>query len=184
MPQRAMRTRRAGFTLIEIVVAMTVGAIVLVGVRQAAVGVADLAHATLARARSVERAANGERLLRRLVAEMEPDSNSTGGLVGDRSRAAFDAWCDAPAGWQERCKVTLAVDADSGSAASRLVVSSTGGRTQVAIARDGELSLCYLLDARDGGRWRDDWDGRLALPLAVGVVSATDTLLVPVGVRE
>lgn len=178
LPARARR--RTGFTLIEIVVAMTVGAIVLIGVRQAAVGVADLSDATLARARSAERAANGERLLRRLVAEMEPDSGSFGGLVGDSAHAEFEGWCDAPDGWQERCRLQLKVESDSGA---RLVVRSTTGLRQSLVEPRAKMSLCYLFDAGDGGRWRADWDGRLALPLAIGLVIGSDTTLVPVGVR-
>lgn len=175
---------RGGFTLVEIIVAMTIGAIVLVGVRQAAVGVADISDATLGRARTAERAINGERLLRRLVAQMEPDSNATGGLVGDTTHAEFDAWCDVPDGWQERCRARIEIVPDSASGGARFVASSSTGLRAVLLQWRDRSTLCYLLDAADGGRWRADWDGRLSLPLAIGVVTGPDTLLVPVGVRE
>lgn len=179
-----MRRARKGFTLVEIIVAMTVGAIVLVGVRQAAVAVADLSDATLARARAVERAANGERSLRQLVGAMQPDSNSTGGLVGDATHAEFDAWCEALDGWQERGRVALSIESDSAAPGMRLVARASGSRAETLIDSNASLAFCYLLDAGEGGRWRTDWDGRLALPLALGVVTGGDTLLVPVGVRE
>src|SRR5690348_1372341 len=100
---------RAGFTLLELLVGITIGAGLLLALRQAAVSFANTTTATLDAARVNNRAMIERRRLQRLVADMQSDSNAMSMLEGSTQRAEFDSWCTVPEGWQERCRVGLAV---------------------------------------------------------------------------
>lgn len=181
---RGGATASRGFTLIEVMVGITIGAIVLLGVREACVAVADVGDATLASARAEERAEAGEELLRRTVADMQPDSMTAGGLTGSARGAEFDSWCEMPEGWLERCRATLAVGTSREASGTRLMLRLSTGVRAVVGQGAGSTSLAYLSDPSGGGRWRSKWDGHSPVPLAIGVVADQDTTILPIGVRQ
>lgn len=175
------RSDRRGFTLIELLVALLVGATIVLGARLMLEGVADDARRVSYRARRADHAANAERVLRSTVAAIDVSSAGAQPFEGDERTARFTAWCARPAGWQERCAVTISLTGDS--AATALVLARSG--SELLHIRDGvtRAELRYLADARDGGRWLHRWPTGLVAPLAIGVVLGSDTLTLAIGER-
>ena len=178
----AAASRNGGFTLLELLVGMTIAAGLLLGLREAAVSFANESTAALHQAGGNERLMIERRRLERLVSDMQPDTNAMGMLTGTVQRAEFDSWCATPEGWEERCRVVLAVISDS-SGRDELELRSIESRSVVSRSGRDSLRLAYLADASYGGLWRASWAQAWSLPLAVGVVNRSDTLILPVGER-
>ena len=167
---------RRGFTLIEVMVAIALSGIILLGARAMLVQLADDSDRIVSTAADADREANGDRLLRALVGRMEAGSDSIPALVGAERAARFHSWCDVPAGWQERCEITLAI-----------VELGAEGEEQALVARfpDGEViplrqgfrsgTLRYLHAAGEGGAWLRSWESTITTPLAIGVVVDGET---------
>jgi prepilin-type N-terminal cleavage/methylation domain-containing protein len=187
-----------GFTLVEIMVAIAIGGLVLLGARSLLEALADEEGHVAREAAIHDARANGERLLRDLVGRMEVGTTESGSFAGDPAEASFTSWCDVPAGWQERCRVTIAIEGGAGGAGSdgtdpALVARFPGGRRVVLRTgfRAGELR--YLNSASSGGQWFRQWGEGITAPLAIGVLLeressdvegfVVDTLIVRIGER-
>lgn len=171
---------RGGFTLIEVVVALAVSAIVLLGARTMLGEVGDDALRISMLAQRADSEANAERSLRALTRHLELGGDST--QFGGNSREAhFTSWCDTPAGWQERCVVALALEqrADGDAFVART------SRGDTILVREGVRvgSLRYLSKVTAGGEWLRVWGTGITAPLAIGVILDADTLIVPIGER-
>ena len=178
---RPDRAARGGFTLVELMVALVVSAIVVLGARMLLEQLGESAHRTVAAATRADRAANGERLLRDLAGRLEIGTTDAARFSGEPATASFSSWCDVASGWQERCAVTLAVSSD-GSRAS-LAARFDGGDPITLLVRDAPIELRYLDDPRAGGRWFADWGAGITAPLAIAVISGADTMIVRIGDR-
>lgn len=164
---------RCGFTLIEVVVALALGALAVALAAALTRSTADAAGRTSAHVSVAASESNGERLLRRLIGQMELSSRSDGANHGDAQFLRFTSWCDDPRGWQERCAVEMQISAP---AEGIDVFLSSGERLHLMRGR-GVQSFLFLRSPEHGGRWSDRWIDRLSVPPAVGVVIAGDTLL-------
>lgn len=178
---RNNRRRQIGFTLIEVVVALAVGGVVILGAHALLAAVADGADRITHASVEADRIANGERLLRALLGRLEVGTDSTRRFAGDEREARFTSWCDVPAGWLERCEVHIAVRTD-GAGGTLSVLLPTGIAVEVRRGV-GPLSLRYLTNAAEGGRWVRTWGASLTAPLALGIVSDRDTMIVRIGER-
>lgn len=179
-----MRGERGGFTLIEVLVALTLAAMVVGAVRGLVEVLGDHALVTAARAREIDSDANAERTLRGLLGSAELATMDDERFDGTSSTANFMSWCAVPRGWRERCRVELAFEQVQGIADSVALIGtlSTGERLRFRAGR-GPGSIRYLGSARDGGTWFVAWRHSMAPPPAVAVVFGTDTLVVRVGDR-
>ncbi|MGH7647953.1 MAG: prepilin-type N-terminal cleavage/methylation domain-containing protein [Gemmatimonadaceae bacterium] len=177
--------RRSAFTLIEVLVALMVGAIVLLGAHRVLAILTDEAHALKRRAADTDRAANGERLLRDIVGQLEVGSPGTVPFSGSLDTVRFSSWCESPAGWLERCAVTLSF-APRGD---RVQLRAQLGAQPPLDVLDGLTSgsFRYLESAAAGGQWFQRWGTGITAPLGIGIVAArgdtVDTLLVRIGPR-
>jgi prepilin-type N-terminal cleavage/methylation domain-containing protein len=173
---------RRGFTLIELVVALFVSGIVLLGARL----ILESLGATEGRMREVaeraDRVANGDRLLRTLFARLEVGTDEAREFGGDERVARFTTWCDVPAGWLERCQAEVAIDTATGGGAALVARLSTGERV---VLRQGFQAgaLRYLNTPAGGGQWFRVWGHGITAPLAIGVITDADTLIVRIGER-
>jgi prepilin-type N-terminal cleavage/methylation domain-containing protein len=172
---------RAGFTLVELMVAMVVSAIVVLGARMLLEQLSDSASRTVAAATRADRQENGERLLRDLAGRLEVGAEQAARFSGEPSAANFVSWCDVASGWQERCAVTLVVGAQQGH--SVLVATLASGDSVTLLVREQQIELRYLDDPRGGGRWFASWGAGITAPLALGVISGADTMIVRIGDR-
>ena len=173
---------RAGFTLIEVMVAIAISALLLLGARALVEQVAASAESIAGTAAEVDREANAERLLRAVVGRTEqPRMGGTGGFAGTPRGVRFTSWCDVPAGWQERCSVSLGLLRVNDQ--NVLALEMEDGEV-IAVRRgfaDGQL--LYLNSPAGGGTWLREWSSTVATPMAVGVVLDADTLILRVGER-
>ncbi len=172
---------RGGFTLIEIIVALVVSSIVLLGARAMLSEVGDDALRIATQAQRVDSEANAERTLRALVRGLELSANDSAQFSGDERRVQFSSWCDVPAGWQERCSVALVIEKRRDGDALVIHASARAPMTVRARVRAG--SLRYLSTVTAGGDWIRMWGAGITAPLAIGIILDADTLIVPIGGR-
>lgn len=176
------RAERRGFTLLELLVALALSGLVIAGARGVLEGLASYADRAATQSRQGDALANGERLARRIVRQVSLRAESHVSFDGSEHEARFGSWCDVAGGWREPCDVRVGVARLSGGA-NVVMHLSTGDSLIVRVgATTGRL--VYLASAEDGGRWRGTWTESMTTPLAIGVISGTDTLLLRIGERR
>src|SRR6266545_1985831 len=149
-----------GFTLIEVLLALTLGALVVLCAHRIFSGVTDGALRLTAAQAALDRAANARRLLTQLVGSVDVGEGA-GGFDGAPHRVAFSTWVLQPEGWLVRGRVTIQeTDGD-------VVVTGVAGHA-VALA-DGiaSLDLDYLLEYGAEAAWVRTWQSPVSAPLAV-----------------
>ena len=173
--------RRAGFTLIELVVAIAIASMAMLFARSLLEELADDAERIVKHASDSDEAANGEHLLRELVGRLEVGTDDSTRFGGHERAARFTSWCEMPSGWLERCRVTLAL-AEKGREPVLVAALSTG---EILVLRRGFVfgELRYLADPARGGSWFKSWGGSVTSPLAIGVILDADTLILRIGER-
>ena len=178
--QRRSRTR-AGFTLIEILVASVVASIVVLTAR----GLYDALGASLdhvRRATSMADArANGERLLRQLVRNAEAHVDRDSAFAGDAVAARFVSSCQSPRGWLERHEAALGI-VDSAQWSLVIVQCPLNDRT-VVLRVPGPVTLRYLMSEAQGSTFVESWSAGQMPPRAIAIRTANDTMILPLGVR-
>ncbi len=175
------RSDRRGFTLIEVLVALLIGATIVLCGRLLLEGVSDDARRMTTFAQLSDHEENGQRLLRSTVMAIDVSAAGAEPFAGDERLARFTSWCARPGGWQERCVVTLAITGDTAAASLMLTLAEAAPFNIRSGFRHGELR--YLMDARDGGHWLRSWETGLTAPLAIGAVLDADTLVLVIGER-
>jgi prepilin-type N-terminal cleavage/methylation domain-containing protein len=173
----------AGFTLVEVMVALVVIGIVLVGARAMLGQIADSADRITAAAAEGDREANAERLLRTVVDRLDiaPAAGQETRFQGDPRGTRFRSWCEVPDGWLERCDVSLGFIDLQGENVLALRLS-TG--ELVPLRRGfGSGEIAYLRDAAGGGAWVRTWGASITAPVALGIVIDGDTAIVRIGER-
>lgn len=172
--------RRPGFTLVEILVALVLSALVVLGARMLLEQLADSAHRTVTGAARDDRNANAEQLLRELTRRIEVGTVGAVHFAGEPDSARFTSWCDVPAGWQERCIVRLRIRRSPQGATLNL---SAAGTPPQYIRAASDMELRYLDDASAGGRWFRSWGAGITAPIAIGLVADGDTTVLRIGGR-
>lgn len=174
---------QAGFTLLELMVALLVSAIVVGGARVLLVQVGDhsvaVSHAVADRERSV----HAERLVRALAGRLEADPARGLVLVGEPHAVRFNSWCEVPGGWIEPCVVVLAFMSAGTDGAQLVLQAGTADPLILWRGSESPVGLRYLQNARYGGVWLPRWQEVAASPQALAVVRGGDTLIVRVGER-
>lgn len=175
--------RPAGFTLVEVMVAVVVIGIVLVGARTMLGQMADDADRITAAAEQADRDANADALLRAAAGRLEVSAAPERPMrfEGEPRGARFHTWCEVPDGWLERCEASLGIIDLEGAKALALRLS-TG--ELVPLRRGFESGeILYLRDAVNGGVWMRSWGASITAPLAFGIVVDGDTSIVRIGER-
>jgi prepilin-type N-terminal cleavage/methylation domain-containing protein len=168
-------TERGGFTLIEILVALALAAIVMIAARGLLDGLMGQAAAIVRAGQAADSLSGAEQSVRRTVGNLALPVGDTLAFEGDAGAARFVSWCAVPGGWLERCAVQLTAR-DSGGV--RMVQNSG----EVTLLHAGRLpALCYLSSVRDGGTWVNRWRSATDAPLAIGIVNGSDTAVMRVG---
>jgi prepilin-type N-terminal cleavage/methylation domain-containing protein len=174
--------RRGGFTLLEVILAVSlVGAAILGGVLLLD-QLNDGAARIVAEGAATDRASNGDRLLHHLIFEAHASADTNRKFAGDDRSASFRSRCEVPAGWLESCDVTLAVD-DRGDSSAVVADLSLGG--SLVLRRDaGRWAWRYLDTTPRDTAWATHWASGTTLPAALALISASDTIVLPVQVRR
>ena len=173
-----MTARRHGFTLIEVAVALSVAAIVMLTAREIVGAVTDGSATVARRAAHQDAHANAKRLARSLLRGIVSDS-STAGLVGSERSVFFRGWCPSAGGWLEQCEVSLAIEHAGDSTVVALYPGSPD-RRHVLSASPGDATFRFV-KAGNPPLWLTSWTATRELPAALAVVRASDTLLLKVG---
>lgn len=180
------RCRRPGFTLVEILVAMTVAAIVLLGADIVYEQLAAGSHALAIATRVDDASRNADLLVRQLVREVDVSPTGPGRSArtfgGDSLSAHFISWCSRPGGWKAECEVLLKVVHDTSAGGAVAAITSSGDTAQLR-TRAPAAVLRYLLDARNGGTWLVAWGEGPSVPEAIGIVAGADTTVLRIGDR-
>ncbi len=179
---RTDRSPRRGFTLIEILVALAIGAIAIALAASSLAAAGEATDATRLSARAATARGNGVRLLSRLVGQMAAPTAGDTAIIGIANSARFLSTCDTPAGWQESCRVELFISGDAGCPRELVVRTSAGDSVQVLPGRE-LATILYLSQGARGARWSTAWSDLTSLPAAIGVASPVDTLILRVGDR-
>jgi prepilin-type N-terminal cleavage/methylation domain-containing protein len=170
------RADRRGFTLLELMAALTLAALALGGARILVVQLADGAQRV--RDESVHDAArvNGMRMLRQLVLHAER-FDSTSRLAGTPTAATFDSWCLRSDLLLSPCRVGIELETVSDTG----LVAASIPQGRLTLLRAGAPAAFVYFEIGRG--WLREWTNDLALPTAIGVATKADTLVLPVGGR-
>lgn len=174
---------RAGFTLIELVVALLVVGIVVSLTHQVFAVVADGARAIEASRVALDRQANARRWMQGAWLSLEVGGEA-GAFEGHRHYAEFTTWTMAPGGWFERSRVRLEVS-------DTQLVARAGSQALWLAKPVEEVSFDYLLTPGEASQWVNEWVSPASAPLAVRLRvkraacrgQCTDTLLFLIGAR-
>lgn len=172
-----------GFTLVEVMVALAVGALVALLAHRTLWAAADLG-ARLAAAREVhDRAMNARRFLALAFGSLDVGTGPSGGFDGDVDGVRFATWLPSVRGAPERCVVSVRL-ADSA------LVALAGTDTLHLVPGAGAVAFDYLLDFGADATWVQGWSSPASAPLAVririgrrGREAKLDTLLFLIGPR-
>jgi prepilin-type N-terminal cleavage/methylation domain-containing protein len=152
-----MRVR--GFTLVELLVALTIAGIVVLLTHQIFATVTDgMKRLEMAR-RELDSEQLGIRWLDAAFLSLEA-GNGGAGFEGHRDHVTFSSWLMTPNGWVERSSVALRHDRN------RLVAATADGDVEV-LGGVTALVFDYLLDPGLHSRWVTDWVSPLTAPLGV-----------------
>ena len=180
---RTRALRSAGFTLVEVMVALAVMGVVLVGARAMLEQVADHAERIGGAAEEADRDGNADALVRSIAGRTQVSAvpGSEVRFHGEPGGARFRSWCEVPDGWLEECDASLGLIQVDGRNVLALRLS-TGELVPLRSGfRQGEI--LYLRAAGEGGWWLRSWGSSIAAPLALGLVIDGDTTVVRIGER-
>jgi prepilin-type N-terminal cleavage/methylation domain-containing protein len=172
-----------GFTLIEMLVALTIGGVAVLLAHQVFAAVADRGQALVHARLILDREVNARRWLEAAFLSLDVNMESAGGFEGRPQRVQFASWLRTLDGWFERRTVVLARDHD------RMVATTTPGDAIALLDNVIDLQLDYLLEPGAESRWVREWVSPVSAPVAVrlrvrrvsekaeGGRAAVDTLL-------
>lgn len=171
--------RSGGFTLIETLVGMTISGVAVSAAVTLFVAISDRADAISDAATRVDSAAVAEELLRSVARNLDVPTEGAS-FTGNRDTLQFGSWCESAAGWLERCSIQLHLSPYGATTGARLLVRGPYQSEMQVRAFPRSAHLVYLGQMDDRRYWIDTWQ-RLDAPVAFAVVTAFDTLLVPLG---
>jgi prepilin-type N-terminal cleavage/methylation domain-containing protein len=172
------RRPRAGFTLVEVLVALVLTGTIALLAHQLFAAAADGSRRLELARRGLDRAGNARDFLRDAFLALDVGADGSGPFEGEPHRVRFSAWLPVSGGWNERRTVVLTLDEGRWAAA---VGEGAGARMVLADSVES-ASLDYLLDLGAGEHWVSDWHSAVSAPLAVRVrltnaAAACDTAL-------
>jgi Tfp pilus assembly protein PilW len=176
-----MSTNRQGATLVELLVALMLGALVV----SLGGGLMRGLTATLQSARAMRErltaAENGRRELELLLTSAEAGTSLSAPMRGSAAAVELTTWRQAAGGWPERQRVLLHVREGA-------LVIEDSTRAETIVPTVDRVTFHYLASDARGPVWLNDWTSTIALPEAVEVIlergaGAPDTVLVVLGPR-
>ena len=174
---------RRGFTLIEVMVSLTLSAVVVLLAHQIFAGVVDgIARLDAVRAR-VTRRSNARRWLVDAFGSLQAGVDSSGPFEGHATTVSFTSWQRVPEGGLRRARILLERSGTD-------VVAQTLGGEIALVDSVSALAFDYLLEPGANTTWAHEWLSPVSAPLAVririyyrGTPVRADTLLLAIGGR-
>ena len=173
--------RPAGFTLIEITLALAISGLAILGSMLLLDQLDDSARRIAATAARDASDGNGNRLLERLLLDATRTPDSTHALRGDELSLELSTTCDAPAGWREPCRIALTIDQrnDTGTVS----VTQPGHPPLHLRAFAGEVEFRYRSIVQSDSAWLRRWTSLSLYPPAIAIANDRDTTVLLVGSR-
>jgi prepilin-type N-terminal cleavage/methylation domain-containing protein len=176
-----------GFTLIEVLLAITLSAMVLLAAHRIFTGVVDGTRRLNEARAELDRAMNARRWLTAAVGSLEVGDQG-GPFVGKPDQVAFGSWHLTPEGWLTRRRVAL------GDVSGRFVALPPQGDPLVLADSVRDVQFDYLLDPGENATWVREWISPVSAPLAIRMritrsgcgmpdAGCVDTLLLIIGPR-
>jgi len=165
---------RRGFTLIEVLTALTLAALTFLLTARLVSASSQLTVALDARRRALETDMNAERWLGRALESVSIGTEGAEPFEGTDSTLRLTAWVPTSDGWPARRTMELRLR-------NTVVEVLLGDGTGVTLwERVGELHLEYLLVPGESSRWVPMWSSPVSAPVAIRLrLSWTDTLRAP-----
>jgi prepilin-type N-terminal cleavage/methylation domain-containing protein len=184
--------RERGFTLIEVMVALTLGALVVLLAHRLFTSVADGASRLTDARQTLDRDANARRWLAAAFGSLDVGS-AGGGFAGEPSHVEFGSWQLTQYGWFSRRRITLTRNG------THLVALEPPDSIDLS-DNVSDLQLDYLLEVGsdgqsdstpgalgEGARFVSEWISPVSAPIAIRLrisrVEGVDTLFVILGPR-
>ena len=144
----------SGFTLIEVIVAMTIAGVVIIAAHQLFSGVANGSKALVIARESLDRSSNARRWLKAAFLSLEPPFD------GRANRMSFTSWQVTPGGWFAPTSVTLAAQKD------RFLVTTSDQSLELS-GGVSNVAFDYLLEPGADTKWVREWVSPVSAPLAI-----------------
>jgi prepilin-type N-terminal cleavage/methylation domain-containing protein len=175
-----MRNRR-GFTLVELLVALSIGAAVVLMAHRITSAVLESSGWTERARLAADREANARRVLTTLVGSVDVVTRHADEFRGEPHRVAFTAWCDDEYGWPIRRRVMI--EATEGD----LTVSGWSDQRVRLLSDVSNFDVDYLLAYGAREQWVGTWISSASAPEAlrfrIARTARVDTLLLLIGAR-
>ncbi len=179
--------RDRGFTLIEVLLALTLGALVVLLAHRIFTGVLDSVRRVAEARAGLDRDQNARRWLVEALGSLEVGERA-GPFAGHPDRVEFGSWQRTPQGWLSQQRLTL------GAGGSRLVARFADGDSLVLADSVADVQCDYLLEPGERAIWVREWISPVSAPIAIRLRIArtgsgewgagiVDTLLLIVGPR-
>lgn len=149
---------RGGFTLLEMLAALTVGGAVMVLVSTILTTVITSAAAIDRGGSSHEEAMNGRRWLNSVLRSAMPPTDSMP-FVGQSSELVFSSAVRTADGWYESRRIRVRVVDDR-------LIAEVNGQQSVPLGDGAAVEFDYLLEPGAVSRWVREWVSGLTTPVA------------------
>ena len=170
-----MKRTPLGFTLVEVLVALTISGIVVLLAHRLFAAAAEAARTVEATRAALDREANARRWLQTAAVSLDVGQQAGDGFEGRPDRLTFSTWLETPDGWFARRRVALGLDGRG------FIATVDQADTLVLADNVGSVAFDYLLEPGADTKWVREWISPVSAPLAIRVrlTSATrvDTLL-------
>ena len=174
-----MPRRRRGFTLIELLAALSISGLVMLGGVILVDQVTDSSGRIVRSGLIASLEGNGSRVLRQLMLDARVTADSLDRFRGDERSAEFSTMCRRPGGWLEACRAAVGIDWRKDTS---VVMASLSTGENLELARQpGVIELRYLDAVVGDSTWLRRWALSIAMPIAIGIVSGSDTSVFSLG---
>jgi prepilin-type N-terminal cleavage/methylation domain-containing protein len=175
---------RRGVTLIEILVSLLITAVITMTGRALIEQLASIADASRRALDTHLDTAARENELRRMFRLASAPADAASEFDGIVNEVELSTRCTSVRGFDTSCRCRVGVVAPDGTSALVRRCTTAAALDTLLIDSLG-MSVIYLADAANGGRWIAAWSRSTHLPRAVGIVrrAAGDTLILRIGER-
>jgi prepilin-type N-terminal cleavage/methylation domain-containing protein len=172
-----MRAERRGMTLVELIAAIAIAGLVLLGALLLLDSVSDSVRRIENDAAAVTADGTTFGLLHQLLNDATATFDTTKRFEGDDH--GFTCWtrCREPQGWTAACRVDIAIVDSGPGSVFRASFANSNERT---LQRYGRTARLRYFDA-DRQVWRSAWSGSATIPVALEVVAGNDTTIYSIG---
>lgn len=172
---------RRGMTLVELIVALVLSALVLGGARSLLATVSDAGTRMRRWSLARDDEALGLALFRRGLRTAVSREGAGGAFLGDASAMSFSARCSTGGGWDRPCRIDVRIVERRDTAT--LIITEQGRSDRSGPFALGGLEFRYIRVGPQGEEWLSAWTQAITRPAAVALLSRRDTTVLQVAVR-